>query len=204
MAMLELWKKQFTSPVRAFVLVHEGFFEGEACLSFLLAALVTLYKSFRVPHWRNNFFQNDVLDLFLTVLAIPQVWWLIACLSFLVYLLLVRRSMRFLGPQQPCFKSLLPPFLALSSYGLFMHVFFEISRYVLPPGINRALFFIACVFLLGVMVLGMRDAYTLRPSKAMRVILLPAIPCYLLSGFPGIFPSVMMALWVPLVGSTPM
>ncbi len=181
------------SPTKIIVKTYDGLYRNEAIFVFIAVAILTFLKSFFRPNVGITFFENQTLNRVLFLINIPQVRWLVAYVSFFIFIYLLCSIVRRFSNHKLQYRSFIIPFLALSVYGIAFHIIFAVVNMI--NIIDRMWVYVNLLFVwmsfLYIFTINHISKFSVFASIV--IFVLSSLPAFILVGFTGVFPYM---IWV--------
>jgi len=188
----ELVKSILFNPARAYKNMSNGEHDYSVYILFLVSCLTTLFKSFGKKKYKSNFFSNQDINEFLSFFNIPQIQWIIALLSFVLFIFLIGKFCKlFLKRYNK--KDLIVCFLSISSAGILLHILFFIFHYFLSKQSIYMLRHIAFIWIIYLSIIAIKNTQNASYMKSIMIFILAGLPPIFIIGLPGLAPY---SLWL--------
>jgi hypothetical protein len=175
------------SPIRTLREIENK--NNQTCIYvlFTTGAVITFIKSFFVDAIKNQYFDSDQLVAFFSFLNIPQIKWLIAYTSYIIFVFLVYLIVKLIHKKSD-FKKLLLGIMAVSALGIILHFLFLILGRIFPAEVNFFFLYIAILWGIVLTALSIQISQNISPIKSWMYLIATSLPIVFISGITGILP----------------
>ena len=184
---LSLLRDLFVDPKMAFQIESLKTNVFFIFISVALGGIFTLWKSFKVQSIKNNFYESDNLNEFLSILNIPQVQWAVSYLGYFFFIGVLVFLCRTILKRQDA-KVLVLGILSIGIIGLLLAVLTTVLMPFLPPVIVSAFVPVISIWMLVLAILAVKFTQDIAMTKAVLFFFIAALPTFFLFGLPGLFP----------------
>ena len=191
MSIFNLSRNQIISPNTSFLNIKAGKYKSEIYQAFCLSGLITFIKSFFRHSNVITFFENQLLNDFFSFISIPQVAWALSYCSFFLFTYFVWLFNGMTRGKKTGLKSMCFVFMSISTYGVFLHILFAITQFVMPKKFNLFIFYLFFIGIAFLFSYALTKINELPMFKAAFLLIISAIPIVFIFGITGIFPFLM-------------
>ncbi len=185
-------KDLIISPRKAFCTAVSKKFKKEIFLLFLLGTIFPIYKAFNRKSYAVNFWEDDRINHFFTLLGTPRITLIVAYLSFFIFLFLLVIFCKFFFKNKSQ-KDLIFYMLSINGIGVFLQIIFYYLDLILSYQLVFVFSYIVFIWVLLLSVLAIKVGQNTNFLKAMAIYLISALPVYIIAGLPGLLPSL---IWI--------
>jgi len=176
------------SPEEVFCSVTSKRFKKEIIFLFFLGAISPIFKSFNRESYSVNFWMDDKINHFLSLIGTPRITLIVAYLSFCLFLILLIIFCRiFLKNNNQ--KDLVFYLLSMNGLGVLVQILFYCFDLVLYRPLIFCLSYVAFIWIVTLSILAIKKGQNTGFLKAATIYFISAFPVYLIAGLPGLLPS---------------
>ena len=190
MNFLKILKDIMIAPERVFHRISSMPMKREVLTLFLVGAVFTFTKSFGAKAQRINFWADSRVNEILSFFSIPQIKWLIAYISFFLFLLIVNLFCKILFKKSKL-TDLILYFMSISGAGVMLQFIFLFLPLFFSKEVTYLLSYVAFLWIVYLSVLSIKISQDTTLSKAMIIYFASALPVVVITGLPGISPFLM-------------
>lgn len=181
--------------VRDIIILPNSVFENirndklfkEVYTIFCIGALITFLKTFMIKQKTITFFNYEKLNVIISWLSIPQIYWFMSYLSYFIFILCLFTICKFFN-KQATLKTLVVSLMSISGIGVVLQVLFYILKFIMPKNFILISTYLVYFWVIILSISAIKTTQDISFPKAIICFLLASLPFVFLALFVSISP----------------